>query len=77
LSKGTKMSSNEKLRQAIEEAIYQYRTQYPDSMPEVERVIAKHLTTKVTEALEKDLNRGYRDNYLDALQTFNAAGYNK
>jgi len=71
------MSNNEKLRQAIEEAIYEYRTQYPDSMPEVERVIAKHLTTKVTEALEKDLNRGYRDNYLDALQTLNAAGYKK
>lgn len=71
------MSSTEKLQKAIEEAIYEYRTQYPDSMPEVERVIAKHLTTKVVETLEKDINRGYRDNYLDALHTFNAEGYKK
>lgn len=71
------MSSTEKLQKAIEEAIYEYRTRYPDSMPEVERVIAKHLTTKVVETLEKDINRGYRDNYLDALQTLNAAGYKK
>jgi hypothetical protein len=71
------MSGAEKLRQAIEEAIYQYRTQYPDSMPEVERVIAKHLAGKAATSIECDLNRGYRDNYLDALQTLNAAGYKK
>jgi hypothetical protein len=71
------MSGAEKLSKAIEEAIYEYRTQYPDSLLDVERVIAQHLAVKVTETLNKDINRTYRDNYLDALHTANAEGYKK
>lgn len=61
------MSETQKLQKTIETAIYQYRTRYPNSIKEVEQVIAQHLAGKAMAAIESDIDRSYQENYIESL----------